>query len=187
MDDLAEIERRMAPIISFDHLLQLRHHGAGVSTFYGEICAKHMKKILLLLGCNLSSRYLDIGCGGGRWLATAHALGIKQILGVEYVAERADVAHSVLGTRAKIWTGDVCSCDIWLERPTHVTFYDLAIPMEQIAPIYDKICSEMSIDAFATWKREVSFPNFERTSCVVKAWPSMQKYTAYIHRRRKTR
>lgn len=96
---LRQLDAQLAPLMTFEHLVALRSDTARMreGLTYGEIVLGDMRHILEYVGLRAGQRFLDVGCGTGRWLAVARLGFGAEAFGVECLAERAQIAQRHFG------------------------------------------------------------------------------------------
>ena len=183
---LDSIDAAMVEQLSLPNLFKLRSEATPdtVTTFYGEIDWASMTRVLKIMAVGTSSRVLDVGCGGGRWLVAANESKCAGVFGIEYVADRAQVARNVLGERATVITGDACDVALWNDiRPTHVIMYDKIWCDSALDPLNAIIQASPTVMCVASWKMK-HIPGFEVASNLfTHTWPTNERFRCYIHKR----
>jgi len=147
-DDFDEADRQLVALHTFELLDSLRRtsHPDTVTPYYGEVSRAGMAQLLGRMELGESDRFLDFGCGVGRWLLAAVQHGCKHVFGIEYIAARADIARNVLGERATIMQGDGNDAAVWdAAKPSHVVAYDLLWRQEAKAAFEDTIARERCV------------------------------------------
>lgn len=185
--ELQEIENQIGLHLNLDNLVDIRTRFENVdtvSTFYGEIDWDSMVDVLRKMHLSEDAQFLDVGCGGGRWLLAAKELGCASAVGAEVVPERVQVARSVLGTSATVMLSDALKEDeCWTQRPTHVVAYDKVFAPYVRSELLRRISDCASIKWVASW-----WPNaplgFELVECVLtESHPRAEVFKCYVFKR----
>lgn len=206
---LSCIEEGMRPLLTFERLAELRDETAErrESTFYAEVDLETMGRVLRTMGLRPGDRLLDVGCGGGRWMAACdHMGGIGH--GVECLQERAEVAIRLFGEgRARRGTGDDASVWEWASPRLVIlsdrTYTELDRIEERIAGCDSVECvarmSTRPLEGFERDAEAVRGYHFDpcgeeeeteadlETPAVRKGKRSEMRLTYYVWRRRKRR
>lgn len=188
---LAIGERGIEACLSFDRLLALRHDSTvppTVATFYGEISLASMQEVLRRMGVGQRDTLLDFGCGSGRWMLAAHAAGARHVVGVEYCADRAQVAcQATAGLEGlTVVPGDgLAPHGVWMHKPTHVVAYNLASPPSIQRAFWERVRNEASVQCVAVWRlAPEDAALFTLVETVQTLTPVGERYTAYLYRRK---
>lgn len=183
---LDEIEANVSAHLSFENLVKIRETPTppAVSTFYGEIGWKSMMEVLDVMGVDEAATMLDVGCGGGRWLVAALASGCKNVNGIEYLQQRAEIARESLKDKATVIVGDASDPDHWRSiSPTHVVMYDKAHPQSARRSILDAALLSGSVRVVASW-REDPVPGFSKRQVIdTFTWPTRERFRCFVSER----
>ena len=179
---LHSIEDQMARLHTFEEIQRIHDTDKPISvtTYYGEVTEESMCTALNTMGVDGESSFLDFGCGPGRWLAVAHALGAGHVAGVEFVKSRVDIARHVLGDTVRLFEGDGTRNEVWdAVSPTHVVFYNRV--SRELRAFYAAVNRCKTIQKVLLWKTTDRLRGFRCENTMRTATPAGETFTAYLY------